>query len=289
MDLSDRLILFGTKGGPRLIKGGSWPTSQALVIDGHVYLIDAGLGVTRQFIEAGFSYSQLETIFITHHHSDHNLELGGLVYTAWVGAAAHPIQIFGPAGLGRLMSHFIESQAFDIDIRINDEGLADIRELVSWYEYQTGVIFEDDRLRVEALQVQHPPVTECYALKFTSANSTIVFSADTAYFPALAEFARDADILVHEALHLRAAGEICTLLKDTKPRLWDHFMASHTSCEDVGRIATDARCKTLILSHFVPEIGFRVEASDFESAVRTTYDGRLIIGYDGCTVPLPSE
>ena len=63
--MNDRLVLFGTKGGPRLIKGGSWPTSQALVLNGNVYIIDAGLGVTRQFIEAGFTYDQLESVFIT--------------------------------------------------------------------------------------------------------------------------------------------------------------------------------------------------------------------------------
>ena len=74
-DLTNRVVLFGTKGGPRLIKGGSWPTSSALVLNRKVYVIDAGLGVTRQFIEAGFTYDQLETVFITHHHSDHNLEL----------------------------------------------------------------------------------------------------------------------------------------------------------------------------------------------------------------------
>ena len=26
ISMNDRLVLFGTKGGPRLIKGGSWPT-----------------------------------------------------------------------------------------------------------------------------------------------------------------------------------------------------------------------------------------------------------------------
>ena len=112
--MNDRLVLFGTKGGPRLIKGGSWPTSQALVLNGNVYVIDAGLGVTRQFIEAGFTYDQLESIFITHHHSDHNLELGGLIYTSWTGAPAHKINIFGPSGLKRLITHFIESQSFDV-------------------------------------------------------------------------------------------------------------------------------------------------------------------------------
>ena len=287
--MDNRLILFGTKGGPRLIKSGSWPTSQALVVNGKVYVIDAGLGVTRQFIEAGLNYEQLETIFITHHHSDHNLELGGLVYTSWVGAPAHNINILGPTGLTKLMLHFIESQSFDIGIRIHDEGLEDIRRCFTCTEYAQGVIFEDNNVKVEALRVQHPPVDDCFALKFETSSYKIVFGADTAYHPPLADFAKDADILVHEAKHVGGALKICDVLKDTKPKLWSHFKASHTPCEDVGRIASEANCKLLVLNHFVPEIGFYVTAADFESDIRTTYTGDLVIGNDLLTIPIPSS
>ncbi|EHI48899.1 metal-dependent hydrolase, beta-lactamase superfamily III [SAR116 cluster alpha proteobacterium HIMB100] len=283
--MENKVVLFGTKGGPRLIKGGSWPTSSALVLNDKVYIIDAGLGVTRQFIEAGFTYDQLETVFITHHHSDHNLELGGLVYTSWVGAPAHHIKLFGPHGLNRLMTSFVDSQAFDIDIRVHDEGLNDIRNCFSCHEFTEGVVFEDDHLIVQALRVKHPPVTDCFALKFETETSKIVFGADTAYFPPLAEFARDADILVHEAMHLGGAKQICDVLKDTKPKLWDHFMASHTPCEDVGRIATSANCKTLVVNHFVPEIGFRVSKDEFETAIRSTFAGNLVLGKDLLSIP----
>ena len=283
--MENKVVLFGTKGGPRLIKGGSWPTSSALVLNDKVYIIDAGLGVTRQFIEAGFTYDQLETVFITHHHSDHNLELGGLVYTSWVGAPAHQIKLFGPHGLNRLMTSFVDSQAFDIAIRIHDEGLNDIRNCFSCHEFTEGVVFEDDHLIVQALRVEHPPVTDCFALKFETETAKIVFGADTAYFPPLAEFARDADILVHEAMHLGGAKQICDMLKDTKPKLWDHFMASHTPCEDVGRIAASANCKTLVVNHFVPEIGFRVSKDEFETAIRSTFAGNLVLGKDLLSIP----
>ena len=283
--MTNKVVLFGTKGGPRLIKGGSWPTSAALVLDEKVYIIDAGLGVTRQFVEAGFSYDQLDTIFITHHHSDHNLELGGLVYTCWVGAPAHKIRLFGPAGLKQVMTNFIASQSIDIDIRVHDEGLADINSCFSCHEYTQGVIFEDENLKVEALRVKHPPVTDCFALKFETETAKIVFGADTTYFPPLADFAKNADILVHEAMHLGGAKIICDLLKDTKPKLWDHFLASHTACADVGRIAQAAGCKTLVVNHFVPEIGFHATAEDFESTIRSTYTGNLIIGRDLLSVP----
>ncbi len=73
----NRLILLGTKGGPRIGKGTAWPTSNLLVVEGKPYLIDAGLGVTRQVCNAGFLPFDIDRIFLTHNHSDHNLELGG--------------------------------------------------------------------------------------------------------------------------------------------------------------------------------------------------------------------
>ena len=183
------------------------------------------------------------------------------------------------------MTSFVDSQAFDIDIRVHDEGLNDIRNCFSCHEFTEGVVFEDDHLIVQALRVEHPPVTDCFALKFETETAKIVFGADTAYFPPLAEFARDADILVHEAMHLGGAKQICDVLKDTKPKLWDHFMASHTPCEDVGRIAASANCKTLVVNHFVPEIGFRVSKDEFETAIRSTFAGDLVLGKDLLSIP----
>jgi hypothetical protein len=52
---SDRLVLLGTKGGPAIRKGGPSPTSHLLVIGGHPYVIDCGLGVTRALVEAGMA------------------------------------------------------------------------------------------------------------------------------------------------------------------------------------------------------------------------------------------
>ena len=57
-----RLVLLGTKGGPAIRKGGPSPTSTLLVVEGHPYIIDCGLGVTRGFVETGFALKDLGTI-----------------------------------------------------------------------------------------------------------------------------------------------------------------------------------------------------------------------------------
>ena len=281
----NRLILLGTKGGPRIAKGTAWPTSNLLVVEGKPYLIDAGLGVTRQVCEAGFMPFDLDRIFITHNHSDHNLELGGLLHTGWMSGPLREIEIYGAPGVDNLMKGFFQSQSFDISIRVEDEGVVPLYERVSITEIEEGQVYEDERVRVSALRVVHPPVHHCYAFKFETAAGTVVFGADTRYFPPLAEFAKGADILVHEAMFVPGAKKICEAMKAVKPRLWEHFEASHTACEDVGRIADAAGCKHLVLNHYVPDIGDRdTTEEDYTSSVATTFDGKVTAGRDLLTV-----
>src|SRR5262249_38058805 len=73
-----RLILLGTKGGPRVGKGRANPAN-VVVVNGHPYVIDCGYGVTRQLVDAGIEADEVRTILITHNHSDHMLELGPLI------------------------------------------------------------------------------------------------------------------------------------------------------------------------------------------------------------------
>lgn len=282
----NRLILLGTKGGPRIGKGTSWPTSNLLVVEGKPYLIDAGLGVTRQVCNAGFLPYDIDRIFITHNHSDHNLELGGFIQTGWTSGSVSDIRIYGAPGVANLMEHFLLSQSFDINIRVEDEGAKDLRKILTWKEIQEGPVYEDERVVVSCLRVVHPPVYHCYALKFETAAGTVVFGADTTYFPPLAEFAKDADILVHEAMFVPGAKEICEYMKLVKPKLWEHFEASHTTCEDVGRIASQAETRHLVLNHYVPDIGDRgATAENFEQAVATNFDGKITVGRDLMEIP----
>jgi ribonuclease BN (tRNA processing enzyme) len=282
----NRLILLGTKGGPRIGKGTSWPTSSLLVVEGKPYLIDAGLGVTRQVCNAGFLPFDIDRIFITHNHSDHNLELGGFIQTGWTSGPVSDIRIFGAPGVANLMEHYLAGQSFDINIRVEDEGATDLRDVVKWQEFEEGPVYEDDLVKVSSLRVIHPPVYHCYALKFETAAGTVVFGADTTYHPPLAEFAKDSDILLHEVMYVPGAKAICDLMKAVKPKLWEHFEASHTTCEDVGRIATQANTRHLVLNHFVPDIGDHgATPEDFQQTVATNFDGKITVGRDLMEIP----
>src|SRR5688572_15210957 len=101
-----RIILLGTKGGPTLGTIGRSIFATLLLINDVPYLIDCGYGVSRQMINASVALNRLRYMFITHHHSDHNLEYGPLLYNAWITSQPIKIDTYGPAGLSKLTSDF---------------------------------------------------------------------------------------------------------------------------------------------------------------------------------------
>src|SRR5262249_26873825 len=223
-----RLILLGTKGGPSLSDSRKNPAT-LLLINGITYLVDCAYGASRQLKAAGVAANELRYIFITHHHSDHNLDYGAVIYNAW--ATGRPVQIdaYGPSGLERMTRAFWEYSKFDIDTRIEDEGRPDLRSLVSVHEFsKPGVILQNDVVKVTSALVRHPPIKQAYAYRFDARDRSIVISGDTTYAPELAEFARGADVLVHEVMYLPG---VATLLKrvSNASRLREHLMASHTT------------------------------------------------------------
>lgn len=286
--MADRLVLLGTKGGPALRLGGPWPTSSLLEIGGRSIVVDCGLGVTRALTEAGVGLKMLDLVFITHLHSDHVLELGPLLHTAWTAGLATKVRVFGPAGTGHYWRKFLQSMEFDIEIRIGDEGRPDLRDLVVVEEFSEGPVMEADGLAVTALRVDHPPVTECFALRFESGGESVVFSADTATFPPLADFAKGASILVHEAM-LEEGIDRLVARTGNGARLKEHLLASHTLAADAGRIAAQAGVGHLVLHHLIPADDPEVGEKQWIDAVRASWNGPLTIGRDGLALGLPAE
>jgi ribonuclease BN (tRNA processing enzyme) len=281
----DRLVLLGTKGGPRVAAHRSNPAN-LLLIGGVPYVIDCGYGVTRQLVSAGVPLTALNTVFITHHHADHNLEYGNLIYSAWARGLAEPVNAYGPIGLERMTELFFELNAFDIKIRMADENRLDLRQLVTAHDVlMNGEVMRDDRVTVTAFQTPHPPIYDNFAYKFEMQHAVVVFSSDTEYNPRLAEFAKGADILVHEALYEPGVDALVARIPNAAT-LKEHLMAAHTTTEDVGRIAAAAGVKTLVLSHLVPGDDPEITDAMWAAGVTKHFSGRVIVGADLMSIPL---
>ena len=96
-----RLILLGTGGGPRQNKMRA-QSSWVVLANDVPYVVDCGEGVSRQLVFANVPLRNLRYLFITHHHSDHNLDYGNLIYNAWVSGFKGRIDTYGPPPLEKI-------------------------------------------------------------------------------------------------------------------------------------------------------------------------------------------
>lgn len=284
--MADSVALLGTKGGPAIRPGSAMPSASLVTLGGRRIVVDCGLGVTRGLVDQGMALADLDVIVLTHLHSDHCLDLGSLLHTAWTAGLKHPVRVFGPPGTADLWAGFCASLSFDIALRIADEGRPDLRRLVTVAEYGEGGVVDEPGLRIEALRNHHPPVTDSFALRLTSGARSVAFTGDTAPFAPLAAFCAGADLLVAEAILLPAVDALVARVGNGDDRLKRHILRSHLPAAEAGRLATEARVGALALHHLIPADDPAFGEADWEAAVRETWAGPLFVGRDGLRVPV---
>lgn len=283
--MTDRLVILGAKGGPAVRRADAMPTAMLLELAGRRAVIDCGLGVTRAAVAAGLDLRRLETVFVTHLHSDHVLEFGPLLHTAWTTGARGPVDVWGPAGLADCWAGFLASMAFDNRIRVEDEGRTPMERLVRLHALEEGPVPGPAGWEVAALRVPHPPVVDCFALRIRAGGRTVVVSADTAPFPPLADFARGADLLVHEAM-LPEGTERIIAASGLGAALRRHLAASHSTAAEAAAIARAAGVGHLVLNHLIPADDPAVSEADWRAAVAGVWTGPLTIARDGLEIAL---
>lgn len=276
-----RLILLGTAGGPAVKKVRAQPANAVVVADS-VYIVDTGDGVSRQMALAGLSVRELRAIFITHNHSDHVADYGTLLLRAMASGLKDPVESFGPPPLARMTDSYLDYMRWDIELRVQDENRPPLGTLVQVHEIAgPGVVFQDDNVRVRAVEVPHGAARPSYAYRFDTRDLSIVFSGDTSRSEALIELARGADILVHEVLNTDAIDATVNRTDPGNEALKRHIIEAHTPMREVGEVATQAGVRKLVLSHFVPsDIPAYDRPEIWLEGVRETFKGEVVVGED---------
>jgi ribonuclease BN (tRNA processing enzyme) len=283
-----RLILLGTQGGP-VFNGNRAQPANLLVVGDTPYLIDAGNGVARQLALAHIPFSRVHQIFITHNHDDHNADWGTLMGLAWSTGSTAPVTVYGPKGTRSMLHGFLEYFAPNAAARYLP-GTANIppEKLMHAQDIEgPGLVYQDDKIRVTAVQNCHYHFTkgtpgydwqQSFAFRFQSPDRIVVFSGDTGPCGnVLTDFAKGADVLVHEVIDLPAVE--AALPKEASPQwrkgLIEHLRTEHSSPEEVGRTAAAAGVKRVVLTHIAPGVG-----GSYLEGVKKFYDGPVMVGQD---------
>src|SRR3954453_6880418 len=100
-----KIVVLGSQGGQQVnvltganVRAG---TSLLVDVDGVVTVIDCGIGSLHRPLEAGYDADRVRNVLITHHHIDHNADLGNVAGFAWAtgrGSAKRRLDIYGPTG-----------------------------------------------------------------------------------------------------------------------------------------------------------------------------------------------
>lgn len=186
----------------------------------------------------------------------------------------------------------MEATAYDLNIRTRDEGWPDIRNVITGHDIalpEVGAnaidnlfpdmdpftVFEDDRVKVTATLVEHPPVFPSFGFRFDTDEGSVVFSGDTSYSNNLVRLAAGADYLVHEVI---ALDWIETLNVPTA--LLEHLAESHTDIDKVGSLAERAGVRNLVLSHLVPGEVNAITDGQWRRRAQRGYTGTVHVGRD---------
>lgn len=250
---------------------------------------DAGRATVLRLIEAGVSPTNLTALFVTHYHSDHVVDLPDVVLTRWVQENLHkagPLPIVTPHGSAlRFVERMMD--AFDDDIHVRQEHTAnvdlrmDIRSFAPsaqpvevWRSANGDVV-------VEAVAVHHEPVMDAVAYRVTTPDGSVVISGDTRVCDEVFEFARTADVLVHEVCRTRALAE------SIKGTPFEQIFDYHSDSIVLGEFAERYNIKHVLLTHLIPSPRSEEDAAKFESDLRKGgYTGVVTVGKDLTTVDI---
>lgn len=245
------------------------------------YLFDCGEGTTAQLQRGGVPLKDVANILFTHLHADHSLGYGQLIIGGWI-AGRRSLRVFGPPGIKHLHQVLVDDLyrddiAYRLDLGRSPDGLleeVDVNELTG-----TGLALRDAELTITHFPVVHSIAT--LAFRIESRSGSVVISGDTAYHEALAEFARGADLLIHDATLAPALpGASGPGVRDvSRARL----AKGHTTPEEAAQIAALAGVRCLVLTHLLP-------MTDSGAAViscRSHFGGVVIAAEDLMQIKLP--
>ena len=282
-DFSDsdttKLVILGSGNpNPSPFQSGC---SLAIIVSGTPYIVDFGPGLIRKAAALspeyggmikGFYIKDIKRAFLTHLHSDHSTGYPDLILTPWVIGRNEPLEVYGPEGLNKMSGNILKAYEEDIRYRIygtepaNDQGWR-----VNSHEFtQEGIIYQDKNVKVEAFPVVHGTWPNAWGFRFTTPDKVIVISGDTSPTEKVAEYSRNADILVQEVYSKEGF--------EKKTDAWkDYHSKHHTSTYEVAEIASKANPGLVVLYHI---LFWGATDQELLNEIAAKYKGEVVIGKD---------
>jgi ribonuclease BN (tRNA processing enzyme) len=289
-----RLITLGTRGGPFPTKDRA-QSSNLLAVNGVLYVIDAGDGLTRRIVQAGYDFRQVGKVFITHNHSDHTAGLATLLVSEWEYQRREPVDIYG-GGVEALVKGAIAYLTPNAEIRWVEGKKTPMTDIFHGHDVASGLVYQDANVKVTATENTHfhfpvgsPPYGKyhSYSYRFETPGKTIVFTGDTGPSSAVTELANGADVLVTE---VTTPDDVVEVFK--RSGVWQvktgeeqqgfirHMHEEHVTPEDVGKLAAMAGVKTVVMTHLGPTVTPNDDYQRYIDEAKKYFSGQIVLAKD---------
>lgn len=271
------------------------------------YLVDCGEGTQHQLLHTPLSMRDLRGIFITHVHGDHCYGLPGLLASAGMSGRSEPLELIMPLALHEWLRLSLAVSQTYLPFELH---LLAVETLQDWRSAQVAVttvelshrvpsygfvfteINPEPRLDTERLQADGIPRGPLWGdlahgrqvehegrvldtltyLKASRAARRIVVCGDNDSPALLAEAAKGADVLVHEA----------TFTEPVLQRSQSNF--GHSTAATVAQFAESAGVPNLVLTHFSARYQDNPQRSpsidDVRQEAQAHYSGQLTLARD---------
>ncbi len=248
-------------------------TSDAIV------LVDAGRGVLQRVMGAGVFPPMITAVFVTHLHSDHITDLNDVITSTWVmNPNPAPLMIYGPPRTQEVVDAIMAMLKPDTEYRLaHHEDLTwtpDVRVT----EVQAGDTFSVGSADVTVAATAHKPVEPTVAFRIDDAGKSVVLGGDGIPCDGLDNLCKDADAYVQTVIR----EEIIKMIPNK--RLQD-ILDYHSSVQQAAQTAARAGVKTLILTHYVPNLEPGTE-DEWRDLARPHFSGDIVLGDDMTTVTI---
>ncbi len=219
-------------------------------IEKDILLFDSGPGTIQKLLEAKITYHDIDRIFYTHLHPDHINDLPTFLFASKnaLSLRKKALEIAGPAGLKAFYQKLIELYADSICVQSYQ---------ISLNEFSNNTI-QYNGYCLTTKPLSHTSSSIGYRIE-DSEGKTLVYSGDTDYCPEIVALASGANLLILE----------CSLPDNMK-------VEGHLTPSIAGKIAREANCQKLILTHLYPPC----DEYNIEAECKKVFKGEVVVAYD---------
>ncbi|MFG6138047.1 MBL fold metallo-hydrolase [Halomonas sp. B23F22_10] len=293
-------VTLGTGGGP-IIREQRSESANAILVNGQTYLFDTGSGTERQMVKSGIPMESVQAIFLSHHHVDHNADLGQLITSRWVFNHTTSLPIIGPPGTVNMVENLTkafyatEMAPIGTSNSVHKPPLADTvnpQDLASNMTEPTEV-YRDSNIRVLAITNQHyhfpqnsaeAKYSRSYAYRIETPQRSYVYTGDTGPSENVIELAHGADVLVSEVIDLNRMSRVLRHAKDIPEEalqpMIQHMQENHLTPEEVGKMAAEAGVGQVVLTHIAPGLDGETGLSSYTRGVSELFEGPVTLAED---------